>query len=272
LHLREFNTAKKDPTDVILTFDLDDELSTRFAANDKASGVVDPQMGAFGPREGYKEVLRILDEYKFPSTFFVVGKSVFQYSEAVTKIVEMGHEIGNHSFSHRSYKDLSRAEVFEEVSKANASIKEVAGVEPQGHRSPYWHENKYLSSLLEELGFKWNGDAHCEDITKTYQPEWKIENKILEIPSSTYQGDWTNFLIRKKSADEVLDLWLKRLEVVRSYSAVYTLVCHPFIIGRKEFISALEGFLFYLSNNKEDYRVITGLQLFNKLVQKASSE
>ncbi|MBO5479376.1 MAG: polysaccharide deacetylase family protein [Clostridia bacterium] len=42
-------------------------------------------------------ILDTLSKYKIKVTFFMVGEWVDKYPEAVKKIAEAGHEIGNHS-------------------------------------------------------------------------------------------------------------------------------------------------------------------------------
>jgi peptidoglycan/xylan/chitin deacetylase (PgdA/CDA1 family) len=45
-------------------------------------------------------VLRKLDEYKAKATFFCLGKNVEQYPEIYKTIIDNGHAVGNHSYSH----------------------------------------------------------------------------------------------------------------------------------------------------------------------------
>ena len=55
-----------------------------------------------GPTPGFTdEIISILDDYNIKATFFLVGSSIEHYPEEARKLVEAGHEIGNHSYSHQ---------------------------------------------------------------------------------------------------------------------------------------------------------------------------
>lgn len=46
-------------------------------------------------------VLTILDEFDVPATFFMVGSAMERNPDVVARVVAGGHELGNHSYSHR---------------------------------------------------------------------------------------------------------------------------------------------------------------------------
>ena len=54
-----------------------------------------------GPHPAYtEEILQILEEYGVKATFFAIGENVQQYPDVFETILEKGHEVGNHTFSH----------------------------------------------------------------------------------------------------------------------------------------------------------------------------
>ncbi len=54
-----------------------------------------------GPcRESTPAILQLLDEAGAKATFFMLGKNIEKYPEIATKIVELGHEVGEHSYEH----------------------------------------------------------------------------------------------------------------------------------------------------------------------------
>lgn len=75
-----------------------------------------------GPSENTGEILDILKAYEVKATFFVVGKPEERYEKEYRRIVEEGHTLGMHSYSHKydeiyasldNYKDdLSRLQEF----------------------------------------------------------------------------------------------------------------------------------------------------------------
>ena len=60
--------------------------------------------------ENTPELLEILASAGARATFFVVGAEVDRYPGLATRIVESGHELGNHSYSHRNVRDLDERE------------------------------------------------------------------------------------------------------------------------------------------------------------------
>ena len=58
-----------------------------------------------GPSIYTNDILDILDSYNVKATFFVVGKEETNAEEALQRIVDEGHTLGMHSYSHK-YKEL----------------------------------------------------------------------------------------------------------------------------------------------------------------------
>jgi peptidoglycan-N-acetylglucosamine deacetylase len=54
-----------------------------------------------GPTDNTDEILSILKEENVKATFFVTGREIEENFEEAKKLAEAGHEIGNHSYSHK---------------------------------------------------------------------------------------------------------------------------------------------------------------------------
>ena len=55
-----------------------------------------------GPTPGITEwILATLDKYDAKATFFVLGKNVEMYPDLFRRIVDAGHKVGNHTYSHQ---------------------------------------------------------------------------------------------------------------------------------------------------------------------------
>ena len=69
-----------------------------------------------GPHPRYTErILEILERYDIKATFFVIGVNIQNYPEPFAKIVAAGHEIGNHTYDHRSLYNMNDDEIKEQV-------------------------------------------------------------------------------------------------------------------------------------------------------------
>jgi peptidoglycan/xylan/chitin deacetylase (PgdA/CDA1 family) len=71
------------------------------------------------------------------ATFFVIGNNVDRYPHIARRIVAEGHEIGNHTYTHRKLTTLDDREVIKELEKTEQSIIKATGVKPRTMRPPY---------------------------------------------------------------------------------------------------------------------------------------
>jgi peptidoglycan/xylan/chitin deacetylase (PgdA/CDA1 family) len=69
-----------------------------------------------GPHpEHTPRVLDALQQYGLTATFFVVGREAVRYPELVRRIVDEGHSLGNHTFTHSELDQTSPAQFLDEV-------------------------------------------------------------------------------------------------------------------------------------------------------------
>lgn len=82
----------------------------------------------------------VLDELKkrdIKATFFVIGKNVDAFPDFAKKIVDEGHEIANHSYTHPALGKLSDERVRDELDRCQEAIIKATGVKPVWFRPPY---------------------------------------------------------------------------------------------------------------------------------------
>lgn len=82
-------------------------------------------------------LLNLLRARNIRATFYVIGRSVDLYPQIVRRTVAEGHEMGNHSQTHRLLSKLSDAEVRSELARCRDSIDRAVGVRPRTMRPPY---------------------------------------------------------------------------------------------------------------------------------------
>ena len=89
---------------------------------------IDDQDGVFltfddGPTPGVTEwILSTLDKYDAKATFFVLGKNVEMYPDLYQRILDAGHRVGNHTYSHQKGWGMSLERYTEDVDFANDFI------------------------------------------------------------------------------------------------------------------------------------------------------
>ncbi len=144
-----------------------------------------------GPSIYTEEILDILSTYGVKATFFVVGETDEAYAPMYKRIVEEGHSIGMHSYSHKYSEIYESLDSFKaDYSKIKGLIQEKTGVECSIYRFPGGSSNsigkKHMQefiSFLEEEGvvyYDWN--ISSEDATGVLvSVEDIVNNSTLEL-------------------------------------------------------------------------------------------
>lgn len=101
-----------------------------------------------GPDPAYTpQILDILREKDVRATFFMVGRHVEAYPEIARRIVAEGHDIGNHTYTHRSLVPLGPERTGYEIERAEEAITAVTGGRSYLLRPP---RGLYSASAMEE--------------------------------------------------------------------------------------------------------------------------
>lgn len=77
-----------------------------------------------GPTKKVNQILPLLDKYNAKATFFLIGEEIEEYSEETKKIVQAGHQIGNHTFSHNRMVFKTPSYIKQEIEKTDQLIQE----------------------------------------------------------------------------------------------------------------------------------------------------
>lgn len=113
-----------------------------------------------GPNPSSTEaILKTLKNHHAKATFFVLGNRVERYPELVDKIVQEGHEVGNHSWSHPDFTKLSQEKVKNELDHTAAQVEQAAGVSPIAVRPPYGATNDAVNEVIGQKPLLWTIDT-----------------------------------------------------------------------------------------------------------------
>jgi len=131
-----------------------------------------------GPtREGTRYVLAILDSLNVPATFFVTGSELQANPESGRAIVRAGHELGNHSFSHRLMIGKSPGFVREELARTDRLIRATGQKGEISFRPPF---SKKLVVLPWVLWREGRTTVTCDVEPETYPGAWKDAEAIID--------------------------------------------------------------------------------------------
>ncbi len=79
-----------------------------------------------GPHPRYtKEILDILAQYNVCATFFVVGENAEFHPELIRAQIEAGHEVGNHTYSHKRPSGQTQEELLRDVTACSKVLFEI---------------------------------------------------------------------------------------------------------------------------------------------------
>lgn len=133
----------------------------------------------FWGEEFLPDMLDTLDRYHVKVTFFIGGSWAKRYPDLLKEIVNRGHEIGNHTYSHPHPNRLTKEQNKEQILKAETLMYENTGVKTNLYAPPYGEYNEVVLLAAHELGYKsimWSIDT----------VDWKrpapevIRNRVLK--------------------------------------------------------------------------------------------
>lgn len=238
---------------VALTFDFDAESYWVGPAKMTSPSAI--SRGSYGAREGIPRILRLLEKYDLPATFFIPGYTAEQHPEAVRAIGQAGHEIGHHGYLHEPPNLLNKEQEEEMLRKGSEALEKVTGKRPLGFRSPSAELSPNTLGLLIDMGFIYDSSLMGSDRPYLVQDP-KRDRKIVEIPISIELTDTPHFMFLYhpvvlpglSSPSKVEEIWDGDFDglYAEGGDAVFNLTCHPQIIGRPHRIQMLERFIRYM--------------------------
>ena len=126
-------------------------------------------------------------------------------------IVERGHELANHSYTHINLSGLSIEDVRRELTRSNDAIDEIAGQLPVFFRSPFLANGGYISQVAEELGMSIiNADAIGED-WNNITPQQIADNVLRNISEGSIILLHEQFSLTETRTKEALPIIFEEL-------------------------------------------------------------
>ena len=234
---------------VQLTFDLD--VETMWTSRD-AKNIDRPilmSQGAYGWKIGADRILALLARYEVLATFFVPGLVIEQRQTLIERILDHGHEIAHHSWSHAWITSLTADQEREEMERGFEIIKRVTGKVPAGYRSPAAEFSDITMDLLLEYEFGYSSNFFDDDSPYLHVVKGE-QTGLVEFPFHLVLDDAPFFQYSitlpgrtMQSSTDVEKTWKAEFDMLYSEDRAFTLAMHPQIIGRPSRIVALEGLI-----------------------------
>jgi peptidoglycan/xylan/chitin deacetylase (PgdA/CDA1 family) len=107
-----------------------------------------------GPDVFTGRILDILKDHHVEAAFFCIGKKIPGNEEQIKRMIQDGHIIGNHSFTHHPLFDFfGSGRMLRDMNEMNQSIKNFTGLGPRFFRPPYGVTNPNLKKAVMLGGF-----------------------------------------------------------------------------------------------------------------------
>lgn len=108
-----------------------------------------------GPHpENTPQVLDVLKENNIRATFFLIGKNVEKHPEIVERMLNEGHTIANHTYSHSGqFPASSSRKVEQELAACDEAIEKVTGKRPLLFRPPFGVTNPIIGKAARKRGY-----------------------------------------------------------------------------------------------------------------------
>jgi cellulose synthase/poly-beta-1,6-N-acetylglucosamine synthase-like glycosyltransferase/peptidoglycan/xylan/chitin deacetylase (PgdA/CDA1 family)/spore germination protein YaaH len=97
------------------------------------------------------KILDILKQKQVPATFFVIGVDASQWPGILKREYAEGHEIGNHTYTHPNFDDISKTELRWQLNLTERLIESTVGVKSILFRPPYGidHQPEYAEEVAQ---------------------------------------------------------------------------------------------------------------------------
>src|ERR687888_1262369 len=109
---------------VALSFDVDQETST---LRDGRTSPALLAQGEYGSRAGVPRILKLLERYAIPASFYIPAVSALLHPDDVRRMADAGHEVGLHGWIHERNSHLAEADESHLTRRAAAVLEQLAG-------------------------------------------------------------------------------------------------------------------------------------------------
>ena len=193
--------------------------------------------GTYAIREGLAPLLALLQENGIKATFFVIGDTAERYPEAVKDIARHGHEIGSHTYGHRSVLMLKGDEEKTEIVRGMDALQAITGIKPTTFRSASWEWSSDTLQILIDHGVTASTNFHDRVRPYRHQQNGK-PTPVVELPVQWHLADAPYFVYGGeigrviRTASDVQIIWQDEFDGLYEWpGAFYHLTLHVELIG-----------------------------------------
>ena len=165
-----------------------------------------------GFEAGYTEkILDVLKENDVKACFFITAHYVNTAEDLVKRMIEEGHDVGNHTVNHHSLPEISEEKLRKEVMDLHTAIYEKFGYEMKYIRPPKGEYSERTLQICNELNYKtvmWSFAYDDWEEKKQGREEYG-KGKIL---NNTHPGEVMLLHGTSKDNMNILDECIKKIK------------------------------------------------------------
>jgi peptidoglycan/xylan/chitin deacetylase (PgdA/CDA1 family) len=241
----------------------------------------DISRGMFAGEVAVPRLLKLFERNDLRTTWFIPGHSMETFPDQTRMVVDAGHEVGAHGYSHENPIAMTRDQESAILDRSIELIEKLTGHAPTGYVAPWWEFSPVTNELLLERGIKYDHSLMHNDFTPYYvrvgdswtkidyarpAEEWMKplvrgeETGLVEIPANWYLDDLPPMMFIKASANShgfvsprELELsWRDQFDwVYRELDyGVFTMTIHPDVSGRPQNLLMLERLIEYINGHE----------------------
>ncbi|EKO4729347.1 polysaccharide deacetylase [Campylobacter coli] len=241
----------------------------------------DISRGLFAGEVGIPRLLKLFKKYNIPATWFAPGHSIETFPEQMKMIVDAGHEIGAHGYSHENPIAMSAKQEEDVLLKSIELIEKISGKKPSGYVAPWWEFSNITNELLLKHGIKYDHSLMHNDFTPYYvrvgdkwtkidyskdAKEWMKplvrgqETDLIEIPANWYLDDLPPMMFIKKSPNsfgfvsprDIGQMWIDQFDwVYREMDyAIFPMAIHPDVSARPQVLLMHERIIEHINKHE----------------------
>lgn len=238
----------------------------------------DISRGLFAGEVGIPRLLNLFKKNNLKVTWFAPGHSIETFPDQMKMIVDAGHEVGAHGYSHENPIAMTPQQEEDILLKSIDLIKGLTGKGPTGYVAPWWEFSNVTNELLLKHGIKYDHSLMHRDFEPYYvrvgdkwtkidysakAADWMKplvrghETDLVEIPANWYLDDLPPMMFIKKSPNsfgfinprDIEEEWRDQFDwVYRNYDyAVFGMTIHPDVSGRPQVLGMHERLISHIN-------------------------
>jgi len=237
---------------VALSFDADQETSSLRDGNTSPALLA---QGEYGSRAGLPRILRLLERYAIPASFYIPAVSALLHPDDVRRIAEAGHEVGLHGWIHERNSTLAEADERDLTQRAATVLEQLAGKPPVGLRTASWDFSEATLKIIRDMQLLYDSSLMGDDEPYELLEDGKPTG-IVELPVEWIKDDYPYFgmdrlsTVRPYTAPSLVgEIWRREFDGAYAERGLFLLTMHPHVIGHRSRMSILEELIQHMRSH-----------------------